>query len=373
MPHRPLPVERPHELVDIYGHPQTSSKHESTSFPNFTDYERQTTTLSGLAGYSNFFAHATIGGGSELVIGELVTDRYFQVLGVRPALGRAFAAEENSGGRGLPVAVLSHRLWQRAFGGERNVLGKEFRMNGQVFTVVGVAPENFGGMMPAVTAQMWLPLGMAEHVEPVGNNRTTGPLVGETRVERRGQHWLWVRGRMKAGVTPANVRAEFETISARLAREHPDVNALERVTVVHTPDVRINPDADGAVRPVGLVLVGAVTLVLVVACGNLANLMLARAARRRRELSLRVALGASRVRVLRQLLTESMVVALGGGLVAVPLAAWLSMLAVRIRPPLPVDLGLSLTPDWRVLVFTGLTAVATELLIGLIPAPGGSP
>jgi len=366
--YRPLPVERPEELVDIYGHPATSSAHETTSFPNFADYERQVTTLSGLAGYTNFFAHATINRGSDLVIGELVTARYFEVLGVRPVLGRSFTAEENGEGKGLPVAVLSHRLWQRRFGGDPQVLGKEFRMNGQVFTVIGVAPENFGGMMPAVTAQMWLPAAMSEEVEPLGNNRTSGPLVGATRAERRGQHWLWVRGRMKPGVTPAQVRTEMATISARLATEHPEVNALERVRVVPTADVRVNPDADTAVRPVGLVLVGAVTLVLVVACGNLANLLLARAARRRRELSLRVALGATRGRVLRQLLTESMVVALGGGMVAVPLAAWLSMLVVRLRPPLPVDLGLSLSPDWRVLVFTALTAIATGLLIGFLPA-----
>ncbi len=366
--YRPLPVERPEELVDVYGHAATSSAHETTSFPNFSDFERQNTTLTGLAGYTNFFAHATIDGGSDLVIGELVTQRYFDVLGVRPSLGRTFTADENSGGRGLPVAVLSYRLWQRRFSGDRSVLGKQFRMNGQPFTVIGVAPERFGGMMPAVTAQMWLPVAMAEVVEPMGNNRTSGPMVGARRAERRGQHWLWVRGRMKPGMTTTKVRAELETISARLALEHPEVNALERVSVVPTAAVRINPDLDRAIRPVGLVLVAAVTLVLVVACGNLANLMLARAAGRRRELLLRAALGASRVRVLRQLLTESMVVALGGGLVAVPLAAWLSMLAVRVRPPLPVDLGLSLAPDWRVLLFTALTAVATGILIGLLPA-----
>lgn len=366
--YRPLPVERPEELVDVYGHQATQSVHESVSYPNLADYARQSTTLAGVIGYSNFFANATIDRGSDMVIGEVVTDRYFEVLGVRPVLGRSFTAEENADGKGLPVAILSHRLWERRFGARRDVLGTQFRMNGQLFTVVGVAPKDFGGMMPAVTAQMWLPMAMAEVVEPMGNNRTTGTLTGATRAERRGQHWLWMRGRMKPGVTPVQVQRELETIAARLAQEHPEVNAQERVTVVPTAQVRINPDADRAVRPVGMVLVGAVTLVLVVACGNLANLLLARAARRRRELSMRLALGASRGRLLRQLLTESMVVALGGGLVAVPLAAWLSLLFVKVRPPLPVDLGLTLTPDWRVLVFTALTAVATGLLIGFLPA-----
>ena len=174
--YRPLPVDRPEQLVNIYGHQATSTKHETTSVPNFVDYERQVTTLSGLAGYTNFLGHATIDGASDLVLGELVTERYFSVLGVRPMLGRAFTAEENAAAHGLPVAILSYRLWQRRFGGDRAALGRQFRMNGELFTVVGVAPENFGGMVPAVTAQMWLPAAMAEVVEPVGNNRTSGPV-----------------------------------------------------------------------------------------------------------------------------------------------------------------------------------------------------
>jgi hypothetical protein len=173
--YRPLPVDRPEQLVNIYGHQATSTKHETTSVPNFVDYERQVTTLSGLAGYTNFLGHATIDGASDLVLGELVTERYFSVLGVRPMLGRAFTAEENAAGHGLPVAILSYRLWQRRFGGDRAVLGRQFRMNGELFTVVGVAQETFGGMVPAVTAQMWLPAAMAEVVEPVGNNPDQRP------------------------------------------------------------------------------------------------------------------------------------------------------------------------------------------------------
>jgi predicted permease len=241
-------------------------------------------------------------------------------------------------------------------------------MNGRVYTVIGVAPQNFGGMMPALTAHMWIPTAMVDAVEPMGNQRVSGRSVGATRLEQRGRHWLWLRGRMKPGVTPDQVRTEFETMAARLARAHPETNALERVTVIPTSDVRVNPDADGALRPVGLVLIGAVALVLVVACGNLANLMLARAAGRRRELSLRVALGANRQRLLRQLLTESMVIALGGGLLALPLAAWLARLVAGVRSPLPIEMTLRIAPDWRVLLFTLVTAVVTGVLIGLLPA-----
>ena len=365
---RPLPVERPDELVDIYGHTATASTHDTHSFPNYLDYRQQTTTLSGLIAYSNFFAHASIEGSSDLIVGELVTDNYFPVLGVRPALGRAFAAEEYSANGAYPVAVLSNRLWQSRFGSDPGVVGRQFRMNGRVYTVVGVAPATFGGMMPAVSAQMWIPTAMAEQVEPLGNQRTSGRSSGETRLVRRGQHWLWLKGRMKPGVTPAKVRAEFETMAARLASSYPETNALERVAVVPTKDVRINPDADRTIAPVGFVLIGAVSLVLIVACANLANLMLARAAGRRREISLRLALGAGRSRLLRQLVTESMVLAIAGGLVAVPVSAWIATVIASVQPPLPIDLGLRIGPDWRVLLFTLATAVATGLLIGLLPA-----
>ena len=365
---RPLPVERPAELVDIYGHAATSSAHETSSWPNYLDYRQQTTTLSGLIAYSNFFAHASIQGSAELVVGELVTDNYFATLGVRPAMGRAFTPDEYVAPGTSPVAILSHGMWQTRFGGDPGIIGREFRMNGRVYAVIGVAPSSFNGIIPAVTAQMWIPSSMAEQVEPLGNQRVTGRSTGDNRFERRGQHWLWLKGRMKPGVTPTQVRSEFETIASRLATMYPATNALERVSIVATRDVRINPDADKAIAPVGFILIGAVSLVLVVACGNLANLLLARAAGRTKEISLRLALGAGRHRLLRQLVTESMVLAIAGGLVAVPVSAGLASLIAGVQPPLPIDLGLRIGPDWRVLTFTLVTAVATGLLIGILPA-----
>jgi predicted permease len=179
---------------------------------------------------------------------------------------------------------------------------------------------------------------------------------------------MWLKGRMKPGVTVGQVRAEFESMSSRLAAAYPESNAQERVTIVPSRDVRINPDVDGPILAAGLVLTGAVALVLVVACANLANLMLARAAGRRRELAIRLALGAARGRMVRQLLTESIVLALAGGLVAFPLAAALATVIARVQPPLPLDIGLSIGPDWRVLVFTFVSAVITGIIFGLIPA-----
>jgi len=218
---RPLPVERPAELVNIYGHTATSSTHDTHSYPNYLEYRQQTTTLSALVAYSNFFAHASMDGSSDLVVGELVSENYFTTLGIRPVIGRGFSPDEFATIGTSPVAILSHGMWQTQFGGDRAVPGRQFRMNGRPYTVIGVAPETFGGMVPAVTAQMWIPITMAEVVEPLGNQRTSGRSTGETRFDRRGQHWLWFQGRMKPGVTPAQVRTEFETKQGRASNLEP--------------------------------------------------------------------------------------------------------------------------------------------------------
>jgi macrolide transport system ATP-binding/permease protein len=365
---RPLPVERPGELVDIYGHQSTSPEHSTHSYPNYIAYRSATSTLSDLIGHANFFANLSIAGSSDIVVGELVTDNYFRALGVRPALGRAFAPDEASAIDGSAYAVISDRFWKNRFAGAPDVVGKTFRMNGIVYSIVGVAPPEFRGMIPAVTAQMWIPVTMAEKVEPFGNQRVSGRSTGNNRFERRGQHWMRLTGRMKPGVTPAQVRAEFDGLVRRLGEEHPETMAKERIRVVPTRDVRINPDLDSTIAPAGLLMVAAVGLVLVVACANLANLMLARAAGRRREIAVRAALGAERSRLVRQMLTESLLLALLGGAVALPLATGLTTLVARVRPPLPIDVGLAVSPDWRVLVFTMLVAVITGAVFGLIPA-----
>jgi predicted permease len=365
---QPLPVARPEELVDIFGHESTSNRHETHSYQNYLTYRSETSTLSGLVAYSNFFAHLSIDGSSDLVVGELVSDNYFRSLGVRPVLGRTFTPDEASRIDASAYAVISDRFWRAKLAGAPDVVGKTFKMNGIVYTVIGVAAPDFRGMIPAVTAQMWIPITMAEKVEPLGNQRTSGRSTGNTRFERRGQHWLWLKGRMKPGVTPAQVRAEFDGMVRRLGEEFPETMRKERIAVVPTRDVRINPDVDSKLAPAGLLMVAAVGLVLVVACANLANLMLARAAGRRREIAVRSALGAERSRLVRQLLTESLLLALLGGAIAVPIAAGLSALITRVQPPLPIDLGLAVGPDWRVLVFTLMVAVATGIVFGLVPA-----
>jgi predicted permease len=365
---RPLAVERSGELVTIYGHAATSTAHDASSYLNFRDYRSATTSLSDMMAYTNFFANLSIDGSSELVAGEIVSEDYFRVLGVRPALGRDFSADEFQVAGSGPVVILSHPFWQSRFAADPSVVGQTLRMNGVVYTVIGVAPRGFGGMMRGINAQMWVPLSMVEAVTPLGSQRGTIRGTGNTRLDERGVHFLWVTGRMNPGVRVAQVRAELTSIAAGLATTYPESNELERVKVVAMNDVLVNPDLDGALAPAGLVLLGAVGLVLLVACANLANMMLARASARRREFALRLSLGATRFRLIRQLLVESMTLALAGGAIAMLLAYMLAALIAQLRPPLPLDISLDIAPDWRVLVFTLCVAAATGILFGLLPA-----
>ena len=365
---RPLPVEKPADLVDIYGHAATATTHDTHSYPNYIDYRANARTLASVAAYSNFFANLSIQGSSEIVIGEIVSDNYFQTLGVRPVLGRAFLPEEFVGQGAHPVAVISYRFWQSRFGGDAGVLQRTLRLNGVTYSIVGVAPAGFGGMVPAATAQMWIPTAMVERVEPMGNQRTSGKSTGDTRLEQRGRGWLWMKGRLRPGADLAQVRAEFDGMARQLGATYPVTNAQERIKVVASNDVRISPDVDNVLLGAGLVMVAAVGLVLIVACANLANLTLARAAGRRREVAVRLALGAARGRLVRQLLTESVVLALAGGAIALPIAAGMARWIANVEYPLPIDIGLDVAPDWRVLMYTFAAAVLTGVVFGLIPA-----
>ena len=364
---RPLPVARPSELVNIYGYAAPSPEFGTVSYEDFLDIREQSSTLNGLVAYTNFFAYVSIERSSELILGEAVSADYFRVLGVAPALGRAFSEDEGRAIGTAPVAVVSHRFWQGPLSGDPEVIGREVRLNGDAYTVIGVAPEGFNGMLPAVTTRLWIPLAMVDGVEPIGNQRGRAS-TEESLLTQRQRRFLWLKGRMNPETEVPQVSAELDAISTRLSSLHPESNQTERFSAVATSDVAINPAIDRTLASISLVALGTVVLVLAVACANLANMFLARGSARRREMAIRLSLGATRSKLVRHLLLESLTIALAGGLVAIPLSYVLAGLVGRFPLPLPFEIGLDIAPDARVMGFTFLAAAATGIVFGLFPA-----
>jgi putative ABC transport system permease protein len=335
-----LPAPEPDELVQVF---ETSESEKWTvSPPNFTDWRAQSTVFEEMAAhYADSFALSG-GGAAESVLGEWVTAGFFRVLGREPLLGRAFTPADTVVGRDR-VVVLSHALWQRRFGGRPDVLGRSIELEGESRTVVGVMPPGFA--FPA-EAELWVPLAFTP--EDLGT--------------QRGAHYLDVLARLRDGVTIEQASTELTLIARRLEAQYPDTNAGAGVAVVGLQEA-----LTGGVRPALLILLGAVGLVLLIACANVANLLLARAAERRRELALRSALGAGSGRILRAGLTESLVLALLGG--AAGLALALAALEVLVAsPPAGVPRIEDARIDLTVLGFTLGLSLLTGLLFGLAPA-----
>jgi predicted permease len=287
--------------------------------------------------------------------GYEVSGNYFAVLGVRPALGRFISAADDRTPGAHPVVVISHKYWQRSFGGAPEVAGKEVIVNGRRYTIIGVAPQGFLGTEIASAAEFWFPLAMQAQIE-----------VGSNWLDKRGAEILFVQGRLKPGVSAAQAQTAINLIAAQLEREYPDDNTGKRITL-SPPGLFGNSMRGNMLGFVGL-LMAVVGLVLLLACINLANLLLARAADRRREIAVRLALGASRFRLVRQLLTESLLLACGGGLLGLLPALWLVDLLKAFKLPPNVPVVFAIQVDYRVYLFTFLLSLATGVLFGLLPA-----
>lgn len=364
---RPLPVERPDEMVHVFTS-WDEEAYSTSSYADVQDLTRGTDAFSGLAGHATAIATLQHEGRSEVVVGEMVTGDAFRTLGVDAAMGRMLLPEDDAASGAPRVVVLGQGLWQRRFGRDPAVLGSTVRFNGHGYQVVGIAPESFPGLLPGVAADFWVPASRADEIDAAGQIHGVHGDPGETFRDRRGYRWMWVKGRLADGVTAAQARAQVETVMARLAAEHPITNEGRTAVVLPLSEVRYHPDIDKILGPAAAILLGAVALVLLVVCANLANMLLSRAQARRREVAVRLALGVSRGRLMRQLLTESLILAIGGGALALVVTRWTTSLLLAWQPPIPFSIALDMGIDGRVLLFTTAVALGSALIFGLAPA-----
>jgi putative ABC transport system permease protein len=340
---RPLPYREPSRLVMVWmNNKRMNVDQDIHSYANYLDYRDQNQVFESLAAYSGVSLNLVGVGEPERIIGSSATANLFDVLGVDPLMGRVFTPDEEQIGQHR-VAVLSYGLWQRRFGKDPNIIGQQILLSDVNRTVIGIMPPSF--KYPHKDADIWVPLALDENQK-----------------RSRGSFGYYSIGRLKPGVSIEQARAEMGSIASSLENQYPD--QLEGFGVNLVP---LHEQVTGKVRPALLVLLGTVAFVLLIACANVANLLLARAAGREREIAIRTALGASRTRLIRQLLTESALMGVAGGVVGLLVAKWGLSALIALSPediPRLDQIGI----DGRVLGFTLLISLATGLVFGLVPA-----
>jgi len=361
---KPMPVPHPEQLVALYTLEPNSIYPDQFSYPDYRDYRDHNEVFSDLfLHYGTPLSLKNSSDRAELIWGELVSGNYFTGLGVTPAAGRVITPDDDRVEGASPVAVLSHSFWQHRFQQDATIIGKEVRLNGYVFTVIGVARPGFsgtrfGGFIPDV----WIPVTM--HKSVVADS--------DGWLERRASQSFNVNGRLKPGVTIEQATAAMNTYAKQLAESYPKTNANISVGMV-PGGTKTQPAITllGFVPLVSALMMGIASLVLLIACANVANLLLARASVRRREIAIRLALGAARRRLITQLLTESVLLSLIGGALGFLMAQWFNALVPLVDPELDfatVDFNYDLALDYRVVGFTILLSVMTGVIFGLLPA-----
>ena len=352
----PLPgVERPEELSAI----NMRLKHlevPAISFPNYVDFRDRNNVFSGLTVYEPARISFSRGDGNNaLMWGYLVTGNYFETLGAKPARGRLLGLEDDRAKMGEPFAVISYGCWERRFGSSPDVVGSTIKLNGLAYTIVGVATPGFVGTESIFVPDIWVPMAMQMQIEP-----------GEDVTKARGNANTFAIGRLKPAVTRPQAEAAMNSIAGDLGREYPEQN--EGIQIVLSPPGLFGTYFRGTTEAFAAILLALAGMVLLIACVNLAGLLLARAADRRKEIATRIALGAARGQLVRQLMTESLVLSIVGGAAGVLLAIWLTNMFALWHPMLDLPLMPKLSVDAEVLVFAGVASLLTGLLFGLVPA-----
>ena len=365
---KPLPVAEPERLVDVFTSDSTGTVEFSTSsYADYLDLKGQNGVFEDLVGYSPMFAPINLDSGSRLALGEIVTGNYFRTLGVAAAVGRTIGPQDDVVGAPR-VAMVSYRYWRRDLGSASDVVGRTIRIRGSGFTIVGVAPASFTGMVPVLAPELWVPVNASLETEPVGMHDTIPSPTGSNRLERRADRWMFVRGRLKRGKTIAEARANLDLLMARLSSEFPATNRGRHVTLKPTRDVHLHPEADSMIVQIAIGLMTVVGLVLLIACANVASMLLARASGRQKEIGIRLALGASRGRLIRQLVTEAVVMSFLGAVLGLLLAWWATSALAAVRLPMAIPLAFDLRIDRRVLSFTLAASFIAGVVAGLAPA-----
>ncbi|HZN07800.1 MAG TPA: ABC transporter permease [Pyrinomonadaceae bacterium] len=355
---RPLPVPEPDRVVRPVEIAEDRGISDEVSYPDFSDYRAQSTVFEAMSAEDMLPVALDSENQSDVVWGQVVSGSYFDVVRVKPMMGRTFLPEEDQAVGANPVVVISHSLWQRRFSSDPNIVGKTIRLSSRGYQVIGVMPPSFAGSKFALAMDFWAPMAMVEDLR-----RSPGLLSD------RGSHWMNVLARLKPGVTMEQASQEMQKIAVRLNQAYPNERASTTSARVETEiDARFE-DAATAMKSGSAIAMGIVGLVLLIACANVANLMLARASARRKEIGIRLALGASRVRLIRQLLTESLLLSLLGGAFGLLLALWVTELLEGFVPVLEYNIVENFFAlDTRALVFTLIISLATGLIFGLAPA-----
>jgi predicted permease len=356
-----VPMRAPQELVEIYTSEEDDGYPYSISaYPDLVDLRERTDLFAGVAGHEAFFSRLETEASTEPIWGEVVSWNIFSLLGIEPELGRFFVHEEGQTIGTHPVVVLGYDYWQKRLGGDPDILGESLRLGGRQYTVVGVAPEALQGFTaPGFTMDMFAPFMMSDALNFEGDSE---------HLTRRTSRSTFIKARLAAGVTVDQARAALETLSARQREAYPEAWRGRSFNLLPSSEVTIHPFVDGTLYGVAALLLTVVALVLLIACTNLAGFLLARASDRKKEIALRLALGAKRWTLVRQLLTETIILGVMGGLAGLLVANWVLQALMAFQPPIPIPINLDVGLDGTVLLFTlGVSALAGAFF-GLVPA-----